>query len=118
VFGAKCRVAAFDGRDAMVQAMPAWQQWGHHATHHALYLLFFLVPLLGWAYSSAAGFPIVVFGLLPLPDFVPVSEGLADALKPLHKFSALALMALSALHIGAALKHHWIDRDGLMQRMR
>lgn len=102
---------------AVLAAMPAWQQWAHHATHAGLYALFFAVPLLGWAYSSAAGFPIVVFGVLPLPDWVPVSPELADALKPLHKFSAFALVGLVLLHVAAALKHHWVDRDGLLNRM-
>jgi len=97
--------------------MPAWQRVAHHATHHALYLLFFAVPLLGWAYSSAAGFPIVWFGAVQLLDFVPVSETLAAALKPLHKFSAFALAALVLVHIAAALKHQWLDRDGLLTRM-
>lgn len=98
-------------------AMPAWQRKAHHATHHGLYLLFFAVPLLGWAYSSAAGFPIVLFGVLPLPDFVPVSPDLAEALKPLHKLSAFAMAALVLLHVAGALKHALIDRDGLLSRM-
>ncbi|NBX20973.1 MAG: cytochrome b [Betaproteobacteria bacterium] len=98
-------------------AMPAWQHWAHHGTHHALYALFFLVPLIGWAYSSAAGFPIVVFGVLPLPDFVPADKALAEMIKPFHELSAFALIGLAGLHIAAALKHQWIDRDGLINRM-
>lgn len=102
---------------AIELAMPAWQRLAHHATHHGLYLLFFAVPLLGWAYSSAAGFPVVLFGWLPLPDFVPASPALAEALKPLHKLSAFAMAALVLLHVAGALKHVVIDRDGLLQRM-
>ncbi len=98
-------------------AMPRWQQMAHHGAHHLLYLLFFAVPLLGWAYSSAAGFPIVFLGLWQLPDFAPVSPDLADALKPLHKLSAMAMAALVVAHVAAALKHQFIDRDGLLQRM-
>jgi cytochrome b561 len=101
----------------ILESMPAWQRWAHHGTHHALYVLFFLVPLIGWAYSSAAGFPIVVFGVLPLPDFVPVDKALADWIKPFHELSAFALVGLAGLHIAAALKHQWIDKDGLLQRM-
>jgi cytochrome b561 len=82
-----------------------------------LYVLFFAVPLLGWAYSSAAGFPIVVFGLWQLPDFVPISESLADTLKLLHKLSAFGLAGLVLLHVAGALKHQLIDRDGLLYRM-
>lgn len=102
---------------SIAQAMPKWQHWAHHGTHYALYALFFAVPLIGWAYSSAAGFPIVVFGVLPLPDFVPVDKALAELIKPWHEISAFALVGLALLHIGAALKHQWIDRDGLVQRM-
>lgn len=98
-------------------AMPAWQRRVAHATHRALYLLFFAVPLVGWAYSSAAGFPLVVFGVLPLPDFVPADKALAEAIKPWHGALAYTLAALVALHALAALKHHWIDRDGLLLRM-
>lgn len=102
---------------AIEQAMPAWQRTAHHATHLGLYVLFFAVPLAGWAYSSAAGFPIVPFGLFQLPDFVPVSEGLAEVLKPVHKYAAISLAALVVLHVAGALKHQWIDRDGLLSRM-
>lgn len=102
---------------AIEAAMPGWQKLAHHATHHGLYLLFFAVPLLGWAYSSAAGFPIVLFGVLPLPDFVPVSEELAELIKPLHKLSAFAMMTLVLLHVAGALKHQLVDRDGLIARM-
>ncbi|MGB4062035.1 MAG: cytochrome b [Burkholderiaceae bacterium] len=101
----------------MEAAMPAWQRTAHHATHHALYALFFVVPLVGWAYSSAAGFPIVVFGVLPLPDFVPVDKPLAELIKPWHEITAFALAGLVVLHVAAALKHQLIDRDGLLTRM-
>ena len=97
--------------------MPAWQARAAHTTHGLLYALFFIVPLVGWAYSSAAGFPIVWFGVLPLPDFVPVDKALAEAIKPWHQRSAMLLAALVLLHVAGALKHHWIDRDGLLRRM-
>jgi cytochrome b561 len=97
---------------------PAWQNTAAHATHWALYALFFLVPLAGWAYSSAAGFPVVWFGVLPLPDFVGKDKALADLMKERHELLAWAMAALVALHIAAALKHHFIDRDGLLSRMR
>lgn len=102
---------------AVNDRMPTWQRAAHHGTHHLLYLLFFVVPLSGWAYSSAAGFPIVWFGVLPLPDWVTPDKALAETIKPLHGLAANLLTALIVLHIAAALKHHWIDRDGLLARM-
>lgn len=97
--------------------MPGWQVTAYHATHVAMYALFFIVPLIGWAYSSAAGFPIVLFGVLPLPDFVSASKPLAEMIKPWHEYSAFALAGLVLLHVAAALKHHFIDKDGLLSRM-
>jgi cytochrome b561 len=102
---------------AVEAAMPTWQAKIYHATHYALYALFFAVPLIGWAYSSAAGFPIVLFGVLPLPDFISVDKEFAKQIRALHEVSAFALLALALLHIGAALKHHFIDKDGLVSRM-
>ena len=98
--------------------MPAWRRRLAHATHFALYALFFAVPLAGWAYSSASGFPVVLFAVLPLPDWVAVSREAADSLKTLHHWLAYALAAMVALHVAGAVKHHFIDRDGLLQRMR
>lgn len=103
--------------ERMAAAMPRWQHMAHHGVHHLLYVLFFAVPLLGWAYSSAAGFPVVMFGVWQLPDFVSPSPELAEAIKPLHMIAAYTMAVLIALHIAAALKHQLIDRDGLLRRM-
>ena len=97
--------------------MPAWQQSAAHATHRLLYVLFFAVPLAGWAYSSAAGFPIVWFGKIPLPDLVGKDKALAEALGEAHELAAYVLAVLVVLHAAAALKHQWLDRDGLLLRM-
>jgi cytochrome b561 len=98
--------------------MPLWQARLAHLTHGLLYALFFAVPLVGWAYSSAAGYPVVWFGVLPLPDFVPKSPELAEAIKPWHEILAWAMASLVAVHVAGALKHHFIDKDRLLARMR
>ena len=97
--------------------MPGWQRWAHHAVQALMDGLFLAVPLLGWAYSSAAGFPIVWFGVMPLPDLLPVDKALADAIKPWHGWAAFTLAALVVVHVAAVVKHQWIDRDGLLPRM-
>lgn len=97
--------------------MAHWQLAAAHATHWAMYLLFLAVPLAGWAYSSAAGFPVVWFGVLALPDFVTPDKALAASLKALHALLAYTLAALVALHVAAAIKHQLVDRDGLLARM-
>lgn len=96
---------------------PRWQQRAAHGVHALLYLLCFAVPLAGWAYSSATGFPVVLFGVLPLPDWVGADRELAATLKRLHHALAYALAAGIALHVAAAFKHQFVDRDGLLRRM-
>jgi cytochrome b561 len=98
-------------------AMPRWQARAARSVHWLMYALFFGVPLSGWAYSSATGHPVVLFGALPLPDFVPVGKALASAAKSLHELLGTALGILVIGHVAAALKHHWLDRDGLLARM-
>lgn len=98
-------------------AMPAWQKQTARVVHRLMYALFLAVPLAGWAYSSAAGFPVVLFGAWPLPDFVPADKALAETIKPLHWMLAYALAGLVLAHVAAALVHHFVDRDGLLRRM-
>jgi cytochrome b561 len=102
---------------ALPAAMPKWQRRAAMASHHLLYLLFFAVPLTGWLFSSAAGFQTVYLGLVPIPDLLPKSENLADALKLVHRYANYSLAALVALHAAAALKHHLLDRDEVLARM-
>ena len=101
----------------VVRAMSGWQWLAYQGTHVGMYLLFFIVPLVGWAYSSAAGYPVVLFGVLPLPDFVPADKALAELIKPWHELTAFALIGLAVLHLVAVVKHQWVDKDGLLQRM-
>ena len=101
----------------LVGRTPAWQLHLAAATHLALYGLLLVVPLIGWAYSSAAGFSVVWFGVLPLPDLLPKDKALAELVKPWHAVGAFSLCALVVLHLAAALKHQFVDKDGLMRRM-
>jgi cytochrome b561 len=87
------------------------------AMHAVLYLLLIAVPMFGWLHSSAAGFSVVWFGVLPLPDLVGKDKALAEVLKELHAGSVNLLIALVALHAAAALYHHHIRRDGVLARM-
>ncbi len=95
----------------------SWEKALAHATHYGLYALFFATPLIGWAYSSAAGFTVVYFGVLPLPDFVSKSPELADTLKQIHKYLAVSMAGLIGLHILGAIKHQFTDDQGIIYRM-
>ena len=96
---------------------PAWQRKAAAAGHALLYVLIFLVPLSGWLQSSAKGYPTVYLGWLPLPDAVGKDKPLADLFHQAHEVLTTALLVLVALHVAAALKHHFVDRDGLLRRM-
>jgi cytochrome b561/polyisoprenoid-binding protein YceI len=88
-----------------------------HFTHAALYVLLFAMPLTGWIMSSARGFPVSWFNLFQLPDLVPKSETLYDAMVTTHAALAIALAITVALHIAGALKHHFVLKDDTLRRM-
>ena len=85
--------------------------------HLLLYLLLAFVPLSGWFFSSAAGFTTVWFGLWAIPDLVPKDAQLKDLFHAVHDALTSVLAALVVLHLLAALKHHFIDRDRVLVRM-
>jgi cytochrome b561 len=98
-------------------SMQPWQRNASRWTHRAMYLFFFIVPLAGWAYSSADGFHVAYLGFIPLPDLAPKDKALADLLIQVHSTLAWTLAAFVGVHVAAALKHHFIDKDGLLRRM-
>jgi cytochrome b561 len=80
-------------------------------------VLLFALPLTGWMTSSSDGHPVSWFGLFHLPDLVMPSESLEDILHEVHEALATGLLVLAGVHVLAALKHQFVDRDGLMARM-
>ena len=75
------------------------------------------IPLSGWLMSSALGFQTVWFGVLPLPDLLAKDKELGETLKLVHMSLNFGLAALVVAHVGAAVKHHLIDRDDILSRM-
>lgn len=98
-------------------SMSARMQQAAHVGHVMLYLLMIAIPLSGWLMSSAKGFQTVYFGVLPIPDLLQKDKALGDLLKEVHESLNWLLVLLVLGHIGAALKHQFIDKDGLLQRM-
>ena len=94
-----------------------WQRRASAVVHGLLYGLILAIPLSGWLMSSAKGFPTVWFGVLPLPDLVDKNRELGDLLAGVHKALNFSLLGLVILHVGAALKHHFIERRPFLQRM-
>ena len=87
--------------------------------HALLYLLLLAVPLLGWAGVSAFPALIIVEGInLPSMPGIPEDQSLAKRFFEIHSTLAIALAALALLHIAAAIKHRWINKDEVFDRMR
>jgi cytochrome b561 len=97
--------------------MPKVMQLAAHAGHVLLYGLMIAIPLSGWLMSSAKGFQTVWFGVLPIPDLVNKNQELGNLLQTVHLSLNLLFVAVIVGHIGAALKHHFIDRDDVLTRM-
>lgn len=94
-----------------------WQRRSATAVHATLYGLLVLIPISGWVYSSATGVQVVYLGLVPLPDLVAKDRALASILKLVHVTLNFVLFTLVCLHVAAALKHHFFDRDAVLARM-
>ena len=95
-----------------------WQKRLADATHFLLYLTLILMPLAGWASASAHGYPVRAFGILPLPALVAYRARIGFRLGDIHAdILYWILLALIALHIGAALYHRFVQRDSVLARM-
>jgi len=98
--------------------LPPWQMQSARAIHQLLYLLLFVVPLLGWIDASYRGFPVSLFGLFEFPKLMATRTPGFGWTGDVHGLLAsYAMLALVGLHGAAALYHYFIRRDGVMQRM-
>lgn len=109
---------------ALPSEMGSLSRFAAHSTHIVFYALMISMPISGWAMVSASpiGMPTVVFDWFEVPH-IPWLENVADKaaaeaqLKQMHLAAALTMSGLLCLHIAAALKHQFIDRDDLIMRI-
>jgi cytochrome b561 len=87
------------------------------ATHIAFYVLLFVMPLTGWMMSSAKNYSVSWFGLFTWPNLIGKNEHAFDVLRSTHDLLSDALFAIAVLHILAALKHHFWNKDDVLLRM-
>jgi cytochrome b561 len=97
--------------------MPAWQRAASTVSHMLLYVLMVAIPITGWLFSSASGFPVVYLGVIQLPDLVAKDKEFAELFQSWHATLNWTLLAVVALHALAAVKHHLVDRDTVLHRM-
>ena len=108
----------YAGAPRPVPGTPRLQALLASATHGAIYLLILALPLSGWIYDSANALrPFRWFGLVEVPKLVAPDEALAASAHGAHEWQFWLLMALVAGHAGAALYHHFIQRDATLARM-
>lgn len=94
-----------------------WEKIVEHAVHGCIYLLLIAMPLSGWIMATAAGRPPHIAGLaLPMPG-IPANQVLAGLANQAHELLAWTLIILVSLHVLAALKHHFINKDDVLKRM-
>ena len=97
-------------------SLHGWETKIAHLAHFGLYLLMALICVSGYLISTADGDGISFYGLFDVPASV-TGENQEDTAGAIHKYLAWALIALVALHVAGALKHHFIDKDNTLRRM-
>ena len=97
-------------------SMPLWQRRAALLNHALLYSALFAMPLAGYLGSAWSGYPIRYFGMT-LPAWAAKSIALKDLCSTIHLWSSWVLCGTLTIHIAAALKHRWVDRDGVFERM-
>ena len=105
------------GAPEPVSGMPAWQRWAAGTSHALLYALMVLVPIAGWAATSACCRPVNFLWTLPATLPVPADNALAKQVFQLHFAMAFVLIGVVAVHVCAALHHHFARRDDTLRRM-
>jgi len=99
------------------ESVPSWQRTASALSHTALYLLLIVMAVSGYVRVVAGGFPIEALNAIGFPPLVPRSDTLADTAQWIHSTARFILVAFILLHIGAALQHGLIKRDGVFSRM-
>lgn len=106
------------GKPPLPASVPKWQHYASRIVHSSLFILLLAMPLSGWIMSTAANRSPVYFWLvtLPFPGISP-DQTLASFFNKSHKTMALILIGFVIVHIAAALKHHFLDKDEVLKRM-
>lgn len=105
-------------------SLPTWQKHVSGLVHLGLYALMLALPITGWIMVSASPLNLdtLLFGVIPWPHIPPFpelanKESIASAFHDYHEIASSVLIVLVLAHIGAALKHHFFDKDTILLRM-
>lgn len=107
----------FAGAPKPVPGTPGWQERIASITHWMLYVLMFAIPISGWVFNSASGYPLQWFKQFNLPAIAGRSEDLSATAIQVHEYGFWLLLLLVLAHAGAALYHHIFQGDDTLRRM-
>ena len=107
----------FNTKPEYIGISSPWQKLAAYIVHMLLYASILIMPLSGLLMSTASGYPINLFGLYELPLFLEKSKPLAKTCYTIHVYVSYLTIGLVATHIGAALKHHFVDKNQVLMRM-
>jgi len=102
---------------ALPSGMAAWERAAARLSQLLLYALMIALPVTGWIVNSASNVPFRIFWLIPLPAIVAPDEPTADLVAWVHGGLAALLALVLVAHIGAALRHHFVKRNTVLERM-
>lgn len=102
---------------ALPAGMTPLERFLARGTHAAFYVLLFAMPLTGWLMSSAKNYSVSWFGFFTWPNLIAQNEDAFALLRTVHLYLSYALFAGAVLHIIAALKHHFWNKDDVLRRM-
>lgn len=100
----------------LLDGLSALERKAAHATHAGFYVLLLGLMVSGYLISTADGQPIGVFGWFDVPSIIK-EKGLETSAGNVHRIIAYAVIALASLHALAALKHHFVDKSQILNRM-
>lgn len=98
-------------------SVPGWQARIARLNHAGMYLFLVVMALSGYIRVVSGGFPLELWDALGVPRLAPRSDAVANTAKTIHFWARFVLIALIAMHVGAALFHGYVKRDGVLSRM-
>jgi cytochrome b561 len=97
--------------------IPRWETLLARIGHALLYLLLFAVPISGWWISDSSRIPFKAFWIVPMPDWLPTDRDTQELAEDVHGMLIIALLTVLAIHVAAALRHHFLLRNDTLRRM-
>ena len=96
---------------------PGWERALASTTHRLFYAILLIGPFLGWAAASAHGVPVRLLGVATLPALAPRKAEWGFLAGDIHGYAMWTLLGLVGVHAAAALYHHFVRQDSVLQRM-